>query len=67
MTPRQKRRFENLIADCLNAGFLCGDWKDTPGGQPYDVVWRQAQQKQARLLQAIDRAIKQEARHAEVV
>lgn len=66
MTPRQKRRFENLIADCVNAGFLCGEWDNTPGGQPYDVVWRQAQQKQAQLLQAIDRAIKRGACHAEL-
>ena len=66
MTPRQKRRFEDLIADCVNAGFLCGEWDNTPGGQPYDVVWRQAQQKQAQLLQAIDRAIKRRAHHAEL-
>ena len=66
MTPRQKQRFENLIADCVNAGFLCGDWHDTIGGESYDTVWRQAQQKQTRLLQAIDRAIKREARHAEM-
>lgn len=64
MTPRQKQRFEDLIADCLNAGFVCGDWNNVPGGESYETVHKQAQVIQAKLLAAIDCAISKAQRGA---
>lgn len=64
MTPRQKQRFENLITDCLNAGFVCGDWSNVPGDESYETVHKQARVIQAKLLVAIDRAIRKAQRGA---
>lgn len=60
MTARQTERIKRLIADCTNGGFLCGDW-DAQRDGPYDTVYRQSKQAEARLLAAVQRLVKRAA------